>query len=152
MTPTRHPHSGAAQLWESRGFQGRAPAVTLSPWPATQHSESTQLINVQDMVVVHRLFRRELIDLARLIRSVAPGDVERAAVIAGHARLVLAGLNLHHSGEDELLWPKLFERAAPSADLVERMQAQHAAIHQWLEQSTRLLTRWEARSAPSRRR
>ena len=119
---------------------------------ATQRSESTQLINVQDMVVVHRLFRRELIDLARLIRSVAPGDVERAAVIAGHARLVLAGLHLHHSGEDELLWPKLFERAAPSADLVERMQAQHAAIHRWLEQSTRLLDPMGVRSAPGGRR
>ena len=123
MTPTRHPHLGEGATvgvaWvPTKGTDCHAQFMT-----ATQPSESAQLIDVHDMVVVHRLFRRELIDLSRLIRAVAPGDVERAAVVAGHARLVLAGLHLHHTGEDDLLWPKLLERAAPSADLVAHMQS-----------------------------
>ena len=96
----------------------------------TAHTNTThdQPIDVHDMVVVHRVFRRELIDLSLLIRRVAPGDIDRAAVVAGHARLVLSGLHLHHTSEDDLLWPKLLERAAPSAELVQHMQAQHALV------------------------
>ena len=51
--------------------------------------------------------------IPRLVRQVAPGDIGRAAVVAGHARLVLGGLDLHHTGEDALLWPKLLDRDPP---------------------------------------
>ena len=49
-------------------------------------------------------------------------------MVAEHLRLVIAGLHMHHTGEDELLWPLLLERAAPSADLIHTMQAQHAKV------------------------
>lgn len=77
---------------------------------------------------MHRVFRRELRLVPPLVREVAPGDVARAAVPARHLRIVRRGLHLHHTGEDELLWPLLAERAAPSADLVTRMQAQHCRV------------------------
>jgi hemerythrin-like domain-containing protein len=116
---------------------------------ATQHSTSAQPIDVHDMVVVHRVFRRELIDLSLLIRQVAPGDIDRAAVVAGHARLVLSGLHLHHTSEDDLLWPTLLERAAPSADLVHHLQTQHACVEERLTTITPLLTKWGAEARPA---
>lgn len=117
--------------------------------PTTTHFTPTHPIDVHDMIVVHRVFRRELIDLSRLIRRVAPGDVERAAVVAGHARLILSGLHLHHTSEDDLLWPKLLERAAPSGDLVAHLQTQHGNVEARLDAVARLLARWEAEARPA---
>ncbi len=105
--------------------------------------------DVHDMVVVHRVFRRELPWLADLVRATPPGDVERAAVVAGHTRLVLSGLHLHHTSEDDLLWPLLLERAAPSAELVGRMQAQHAAVDVVLGDLGPAVGRWEAEARPA---
>jgi len=103
-----------------------------------------QLTDVHDMVVVHRAFRRELALAPRLVREVAPGDVARAAVIAKHIRLALTGLHLHHTGEDLLLWPKLLDRAAPSADLIHRMEEQHHRVEDVVDWLPDALDRWEA--------
>ena len=40
----------------------------------------------------------------------------------------MSGLHLHHTGEDDLLWPLVLTRSTPAADLVARMQAQHSEI------------------------
>lgn len=114
----------------------------------TQTSKQT-LTDVHDMVVVHRVFRRELRLVPQLVRQVAPGDLARAAVLAGHARLVLTGLNGHHTAEDELLWPKLLERCTPDAELVHRMEAQHERVHEALEALGPALDRWEAEARPA---
>lgn len=60
------------------------------------------------MVVVHRVFRRELRLIPQLVREVSPGNTARARVLAAHGRLVLRGLEGHHTSEDELT-----VRAAP---------------------------------------
>ena len=78
------------------------------------------LADVRDMYVVHRAFRREFGLLPDLIRDVISGDVARAEVVASHLDLVLAGLHMHHTGEDVVLWPLLLERVAPSAEGVEQ--------------------------------
>jgi len=114
----------------------------------TQTSTAT-LTNVHDMVVVHRTFRREFRLLPELVRRVAPGDTARATVLANHARLVLDGLHMHHTGEDDLLWPKLLERAAPDAELVHRMEEQHERVHDALEHLRPALDRWEAEARPA---
>jgi hemerythrin-like domain-containing protein len=114
----------------------------------TQTATET-LTDVHDMVVVHRVFRREFTLLPRLAREVAPGDTARAAVLAAHARLVLKGLHGHHTGEDELLWPKLLERCPPDAELVERMEAQHEAVAAGIDRLGPALDRWEAEARPA---
>ncbi|SDF07352.1 Hemerythrin HHE cation binding domain-containing protein [Blastococcus aurantiacus] len=114
----------------------------------TQTSNPT-LTDVHDMVVVHRVFRRELRLIPQLVREVAPGDTARARVLAGHARLVLRGLEGHHTSEDELLWPKLLERCTPDAELVHRMEAQHERVHDALEDLGPALDRWEAGARPA---
>ncbi|MEW1951904.1 hemerythrin domain-containing protein [Terrabacter sp. NPDC080008] len=105
---------------------------------------------VHEMVIVHRAFRRETRLLPALVREVADGDVERAATLAKVLRLVLSGLEMHHTGEDAVLWPALLERAAPSTGLVETMQAQHHVIEDHLERVAHLLPAWQ--SAPTRAR
>ena len=115
----------------------------------TSTSSSPALIDVSDMVVVHRVFRRELGLAPRLVRAVPAGDTGRAAVLAAHVRLCLAGLHLHHTGEDAVLWPKLLERSAPGAALVARMEAQHGQVHDRLEHLTAALDRWEAEARPA---
>ena len=98
--------------------------------------------NIQEMYVVHRVFRRELRLLPELVRDVREGDVDRAALVGGHLRLVLDGLHMHHTGEDDVLWPRLLERAAPSAELVRTMQAQHERVDEHLERVDPLLQEW----------
>ncbi|NHA66829.1 hemerythrin domain-containing protein [Phycicoccus flavus] len=98
---------------------------------------------VHEMVIVHRVFRRELVVLPRLVRRASDGDAERAATLAGALRLVLGGLHQHHTGEDAVLWPALLERAAPSTGLVETMQAQHHRVEELLERVEAGIDAWE---------
>lgn len=108
--------------------------------PAT--SALQQRPNVHEMVVVHRVFRRELTALPRLVRRVAEGDAARAGLVAEHLALILDGLHMHHTGEDAVLWPLLHVRAAPSSDLVETMQRQHEVVDGRTEEVRTLATAW----------
>jgi iron-sulfur cluster repair protein YtfE (RIC family) len=95
-----------------------------------------------DMVLVHRVFRRELGAAPYLVRGVAPGNAQRAAVVARHIALLLIDLHLHHSGEDELLWPRLRESADVDPALVARMEAQHERISALVDKADGLLPVW----------
>ena len=88
--------------------------------------------DTSEMVVVHDLFRREFGNLPGLVRGVDAGDVARAEVVVAFVRELAEGLHHHHTGEDELMWPLLLERARTDAALVLRMEEQHeriAALH-----------------------
>ena len=110
----------------------------------TTTTRTDQRPDVQEMVVVHRAFRREAGAAAGYVRTTPEGDTRRAKVVADHLRLCMAGLEMHHTGEDVVLWPLLLERAAPSTGLVETMQAQHHAVDTHIEAITPALTAWEA--------
>jgi hemerythrin-like domain-containing protein len=103
--------------------------------------------DINEMRVIHRVFRRELTALPGLVRRVAPGDTARAEVVGVHAQFILTGLHIHHTGEDENLWPLLLERAEPSTELVETMQAQHERVHEHVDRAQHLLDAW--RRTPS---
>jgi hemerythrin-like domain-containing protein len=79
------------------------------------------------MVIIHRLIRRELGALPAMIRR-ASGDPARARRVAAHAREMLEFLHVHHSGEDELLWPVLRPRVELAQDLIDRMEREHAVV------------------------
>jgi hemerythrin-like domain-containing protein len=110
---------------------------------------TTQLTDVHDMVVVHRAFRREFTLVPALVRAVPAGDTARAAVLTDHARRLLEGLHLHHSGEDELLWPKLLVRCPPDEALVHRMEGQHSQVEECTERLHAALARWETEARPA---
>src|SRR5579862_3995270 len=98
--------------------------------------------DTRDMVLVHRVFRREFGLLPLMVRGVADGDTAGAARVAGHAREMTEALHHHHHNEDELLWPRLLQRAPVDAELATRMEAQHAAIGQILRRIDAVLPIW----------
>jgi Hemerythrin HHE cation binding domain len=110
----------------------------------TTMSRTDQRPDVHEMVVVHRAFRREFGAIADYVRRTHEGDTRRAKIVANHLRLGMAGLEMHHTGEDMVLWPLLLERSAPSTGLVETMQAQHHGIDAHVEAITPALAAWEA--------
>ena len=100
--------------------------------------------DTQEMVVVHRVFRREFRLAPQIVGSVADGDLERARVVTAHLTEMGTMLHHHHTGEDELVWPKLNERVQVSADLVSRMEEQHEQVAVLMHRIDELLPRWSA--------
>lgn len=101
-------------------------------------------IDTHEMVVVHRMFRRESRLLAELVAACEPGDRARCRVLVDHLRDYCLALHLHHSAEDELLWPKLLARLDQEADVVLRMEAAHERISSTLDVVTAAADAWEA--------
>ena len=91
----------------------------------------------EDMAVIHRIFRRGFPLVTRLVRRTPPTAAARAEVIAAHLDFLLNGLHNHHSTEDTNIWPRLLERAAPQAELIDRMEKQHEVV---AERSSRVRT------------
>jgi hemerythrin-like domain-containing protein len=101
------------------------------------------LVDVRDMVVVHTALLREFRLAPAAVRAVGAGDVRRAVVVAAHVSFLRDLLHHHHLGEDELLWPRLEERAPRRvAPLLETMHQQHAGIDAALNQVTTALAAW----------
>ncbi|MFF4653789.1 hemerythrin domain-containing protein [Streptomyces sp. NPDC001380] len=101
------------------------------------------------MLVVHEALRRSYGRMPDLIRQVRPGDIQRAEIVADHVQLMETFLHLHHKGEDDLLWPKLLERASDRIEAtVAIMESQHEEIAERLAESSDLLSTW--RNRPSR--
>jgi hemerythrin-like domain-containing protein len=98
--------------------------------------------DVSDMLVVHDAFRREYGMLPRLVRGVAPGDTERAAVLEAHYALLARFLHIHHHGEDVVLYPVLAERLADHPGLVDRMEAEHRLLNELLDSADAAVPRW----------
>ena len=105
-------------------------------------THAVQRPDVNEMIVIHRVFRREFSAIPSLVRHVRAGDVARSRVVADHLGLMMAGLHMHHTGEDVVLWPLLLERAAPSTALVETMQHQHHRVDEYAEQLQLLADGW----------
>ena len=98
--------------------------------------------DVNEMVVIHRVFRREFAAVPQLVRRTPAGDTARARVVADHLRLIMGGLHMHHTGEDVVLWPLLLQRATPSTELVETMQRQHPRVDEYAAQLAPLAEAW----------
>jgi deazaflavin-dependent oxidoreductase (nitroreductase family) len=103
---------------------------------------ATAPARTEQMAVVHRTFRHGFPMASDLVRRTPPGATKRAETIAAHVDFLLNGLYHHHSGEDENIWPLLLERAAPEADLVNRMEAQHQVVAERSDRVRALLTDW----------
>ncbi|MBO2447571.1 hemerythrin domain-containing protein [Actinomadura barringtoniae] len=113
---------------------------------------SDERVDTWEMVLVHRLFRREYRLAPGLVRAVHDGDKARAATVAEYLADLTNGLHHHHAGEDDLLWPPLLERLDGNAsDLVKRMEAQHHALAALLDRVEVLLPVWARTAAATAR-
>jgi hypothetical protein len=83
------------------------------------------------MLAAHEALRRDLTGLARAAAGAArSGPAQSAAVLRGWA-VFQRQLHIHHSAEDELVWPALRERLAASdgaQSVLDAMEAEHQQI------------------------
>jgi hypothetical protein len=100
--------------------------------------------NTRDMLGIHQVFRDAFGCAPQLVGSVCNDHSDRVDAVASYYANVLAFLHAHHEGEDELIWPKLVERAPEQAELITRMQSDHAGLLDSLTESERRLAAWRA--------
>jgi len=99
------------------------------------------------MPIIHRIFRRQFAEVRTLVQDVPAHDATRVVAIANHLGFLLDGLHMHHTTEDDLIWPKLLGRAGLDAPLVARMEEQHQEIDVSVAEVRAALSAW--RSAPT---
>jgi hypothetical protein len=95
-----------------------------------------------EVVVIHRLFRRLFAEAPGLVRSVDSGDIDRAKHLAKHLHGITALLHVHHRTEDEYFWDRMTERAPACGLHVELMRRQHGAVSDRLDLVAALIDRW----------
>ena len=100
--------------------------------------------NTRDMLGIHQVFRDAFGLAPQLVGSVCNDHFDRVDAVASYYANVLAMLHAHHEGEDELIWPRLLERAPEQAELIARMQSDHAGLLEALSESERRLADWRA--------
>ena len=100
--------------------------------------------NTRDMLAIHQVFRDAFGCSPQLVGSVCNDHSDRVETVAAYYANVLALLRAHHEGEDELVWPKLIERAPDQAELFERMEAAHEGLAVALAECESRLAAWIA--------
>jgi hemerythrin-like domain-containing protein len=112
------------------------PESSAAPTPTTDTS---------DMLAVHRVFREALKVGPQLVGTASPGDTARSEVVGAYYDNVLRFLEVHHSGEDELVTPLLSERCTPAEmAVVTRVAAQHEEVAARLPRADTALRAWRA--------
>ncbi|TMR89205.1 hemerythrin domain-containing protein [Nonomuraea basaltis] len=93
-------------------------------------------LNMTNMYLAHYGFRR---DLGRLLTAVSRVDIRDRKRISALRELftwVLASLHHHHTSEDEMIWPRLRERAPEAIETIDALEAEHEAADRWIHEST----------------
>lgn len=111
-------------------------------------TRATSNTDTTDMIAVHQVLRDAITDAPALIGGAEPGDIQRAAVVGSYYDNVLRFLQVHHHAEDELVWPKLLERAPERAELVHGMISDHEDIHDALGRASAALPQWVSSGDP----
>lgn len=104
-----------------------------------------------DMYAVHGVFRDTLGSAPILVGGVAPGDAERAALIANYYENILSFLHSHHDGEEHLVFPLLRERCDGAGALLDEMAEQHHEALELLGQAQAALAAWPGGDAAAQK-
>jgi hemerythrin-like domain-containing protein len=106
---------------------------------------ATQPIDVRDMAIVHRTFRKAYDESAQLVRAAPTPSAERVTFLADHIDFAILALHIHHEGEDELLYPKLIERVPEQAPMTEEVEHEHEIIKTALDATSAACATWRQR-------
>lgn len=101
-------------------------------------------IDVTDMYAVHQVFRDTLAAAPGLLSDESAAAPDRAALLADFYANVLAFLDVHHQGEDLLLFPLLLDRCPSDTDTINRIAAQHHDVTEILGSCKADLAAWQA--------
>ena len=99
--------------------------------------------DVSDMYAVHNALTGAL-DAAPRYVAEAGVDAERVEVIGSFYENVIEFLHVHHTGEDELVYPLLEERCAESRSELERIDDQHKLLHGPMDLGRSTIATWRA--------
>ncbi len=108
---------------------------------------SSEPIDVREMAILHQGFRRVYEEAARLVRANPAPSPGRVGFLADHIDFSLALLHIHHEGEDELLYPKLIERAPDQVAMTQEVEHEHELIKTALDAVSGACAGWRARPA-----
>jgi hemerythrin-like domain-containing protein len=102
--------------------------------------------DVSDMLAVHRALTAAL-DAAPGYVAEADLDSQRVEVIGSFCENVIEFLHVHHTGEDELIYPVLEERCAERRSELERINDQHKLLHAPMDAGRSAVASWRAASS-----
>jgi hemerythrin-like domain-containing protein len=102
--------------------------------------------DVSDMYAIHTALTGAL-DAAPAYIANAGVDPERVEVIGSFYENGIEFLRVHHTGEDDLVYPVLEQRCAERRSELERIDDQHKLLHAPMDAGRSALAAW--RAAPS---
>jgi hypothetical protein len=106
-------------------------------------SSDMGLTDTSDMPCVHRVFRSSLASGPDFVASAAGSD-ERRALIANYYVNLIAFLEVHHEGEEMLVFPLLSERAGNDRSEVDKSTRQHAEVVALMEGVKSRMGEWDS--------
>ncbi|WP_082571313.1 hemerythrin domain-containing protein [Agromyces sp. Root1464] len=115
-----------------------APAMSGAPATTCRSDE---------IVLIHRLFRRLFGEAPALVREVVPGDAPRAAFLSKHLHGLTKLLHVHHHAEDDFFWDRMTERAPACGLHVALMRKQHQSVSDQLDEIDTRIDDWTASGA-----
>jgi len=98
--------------------------------------------DTSDMLAVHQVFRSSLASAPRFVGS-AERDDGRRALIANYYANLMAFLEVHHDGEEALVFPLLMDRDPDGRGIVERAAGQHTEIVGLIDRAKESVGSWE---------
>jgi iron-sulfur cluster repair protein YtfE (RIC family) len=106
--------------------------MTTQKLPGTDAARhGTGAADLTIMLAAHDAFRRDLTRLARAAATADPSDPARRQSVAAGWELLKRQLHLHHTAEDQIIWPVLRPRLAHSEhalSVLDAMEAEHDLI------------------------
>ena len=108
---------------------------------------AAQPIEVRDMAIVHKTFRKAFEESAQLVRANPTPSAQRVTFLADHIDFLIGVLHHHHESEDLLLYPLLAERAKEQLAMVDEVGHQHVEVNGAIDAVTQSCASW--RKTPS---
>jgi hemerythrin-like domain-containing protein len=102
--------------------------------------------DVSDMYATHKALTGAL-DAAPAYVAAADHDSQRVEVIGSFYENVIEFLHVHHTGEDELVYPLLEQRCPENRSELERIDDQHKLLYGPMDAARSAVATW--RAAPS---
>src|SRR5215472_2906452 len=104
-----------------------------------------QPIDVRDMAIIHRTFRKLYEESARLVRAAPAPSPGRVRFLADHIDFAIAMLHVHPEDGDARLYPKLIERVPEQAPMTEQVDHEHQLIKTALDAASAACAAWRQR-------